>query len=159
MEDNIIKPYKYTFELDQNAVRTPDGKYLVWFNGQPRESNTNCFCFHRVKQLTEEEFYSMLEGTEGITNVTGIDRLSPEDIESLGFEKGGLYRDVYLYKDKIDLSGSGEKYTIGILLRRVVIIFYAPNESSIPAGVNLFRGRIKNKPELEMILKMIGVIK
>jgi len=46
------------------------------------------------------------------------------------------------------------------MFKRVVnhaLIFYVPDGSAIPAGINLFVGTIKNKSELKKVLKMLNI--
>lgn len=86
--------------------------------------------------------------------------LDQEDIESLGFINSKLTNEIWLYKDKLDFRGLGEKYTIGINWRpgrNHLLVFYVPDEKQIPAGLTIFAGAIKNKSELKRLMKQLNI--
>jgi len=88
-----------------------------------------------------------------------VKHLDREDIESLGFVKSGLAKDVFISKERHDIQGIGENYVIGINFKKelnYMQVFYTSNETNT-VGAIFFAGKLKNKSELKRILKQIGV--
>ncbi len=84
--------------------------------------------------------------------------LDREDIESLGFNNSNHQDSIFLKPIKHFMGRPAEAIGINFNDRSDhVLVFYVPDGSKIPAGVNLFVGTIKNKSELKKVLKMIGV--
>lgn len=87
--------------------------------------------------------------------------LDREDVESLGFIQSRLSDNCFLFKNKVDLFGR-MKSDIGINFnqgKNHVLIYFVPDGRSIPAGINLFVGDIKNKSELKRLLTQLQIIK
>jgi hypothetical protein len=88
--------------------------------------------------------------------------LDKEDIESLGFVESGLKKDLFLFKNKIDLTNVGREYTIGLntnYINHHVIIFAVPYNKTLEFNFNLFVGKLKNKSELKRIMNQLNINK
>jgi hypothetical protein len=68
----MITPYKYRFTLGRNTPRTPDGLYIVQFDGREVKTTNRTIEFNAGTELTLEQFNERVKGTEGIENVYGI---------------------------------------------------------------------------------------
>jgi len=84
--------------------------------------------------------------------------LDKEDIESLGFTQSNLNEEIFLKEvNKYNLLNN---VTIGLNYRKEfnhLFVFYVPDQKARPAGVNIFIGYIKNKSELKVLLKQLGI--
>ena len=89
---------------------------------------------------------------------TRVKHLDQEDIESLEFKRSNLDKAIFL-KEMKEFQGRPCE-SVGIMFnegRNHILIFYVPDGSTIPAGINLFVGTIKNKSELKKVLKMLNI--
>jgi len=78
--------------------------------------------------------------------------LDKEDIESLGYKQSGLNKEIFHGKTVDDpING---KFTYGIALGRNELVIF--NRYEVDGHVqDIFRGIVKNKSELQRILKMV----
>jgi hypothetical protein len=68
----MITPYKYRFTLGKNTPRTPDGNYIVQFDGREIKTTNREIEFGVDREITLEEFNERVKGTQGIEAVRGI---------------------------------------------------------------------------------------
>jgi hypothetical protein len=69
---NWTKPCSYVVTLSMShAKRSENRNYLVTFDGEEREINTNKFIFHTVSPVNYDEALRRIEGTKGVYSVEG----------------------------------------------------------------------------------------
>lgn len=67
-----LRPYSYIVTLSMShAQKTQDGSYLVTFDGEETEVNTNKFIFYSVESLSYKDVLKRVEGTKGVIRIEG----------------------------------------------------------------------------------------
>ena len=83
--------------------------------------------------------------------------LDKQDIEECGFKQLKNYWSEQLYQSKITtINETATWYEIDVEEHRILISSYMSNDDDTGSDI-LFRGTIKNKSELKVLLKQLGI--
>jgi hypothetical protein len=67
-----LRPYSYIVTLSMShAQKSENGSYLVTFDGEETEVNTNKFIFYSVEPLSYKDALKRVEGTKGVIRIEG----------------------------------------------------------------------------------------
>ena len=150
MQPNITKEsqnFQNKYEEVHSKYYTPETeefhiKFIAYYNNEEFQINN------------EDQLHLLCTDIENVK----VKYLDKEDIESLGFKQSMLQN--YIFLKVVSNYEHYENITIGInynIISKQLFVFFVPDEEAIPAGINIFIGKIKNKSELKKLLKQLNI--